>query len=538
MIKISNGWHALSVLVTLFVTEQAVVGALLSRKDNSLTRAAQTILFVDDADILYRSGTERILHPAKRASSNPIIRQDRPWEAAIGWMAVHRNPATGVYQVWYQTYAGVRAKRRSDRCVVCYAESRDGIHFTKPNLTLFPFNAIKETNIVLVANGGHSDRYGVSVVYDAKDNNPNRRYKMAYTDFSVDEGKEYPGLCVAFSPDGIRWTKYPKAPLHKTSYGDYESPVPFTDEIGHRLWDNPLTMADAVDVFYDPIRKSFVNYAKMWIDGPAGGMYWKHAMGRIESKDFIHWKDAELVLTPDDTDPSSVEFHTTPVFYYGSRYFSLNQILNRALGGGVIDIELMVSLDGWDWKRPFKKEFFLSRGEPGQYDSGSLFTNSTPVILEDEIRFYYGAYQGGATGGDDENMPSGIGFATIPRDRFAGIRPVRKSDQSTLSKPLERIGQITLKPLSLRGIKSISLNADVSKGSIRVELLSSRGRRIRGFSANECTPLSGDSLSHTVSWKGTSLSELPLEKYMIRIHLNSATVFALSLRRCPEITAS
>jgi hypothetical protein len=352
---------------------------------------------------------------------------------------------------------------------------------------------------------------------------------MAYTDFSMDGGKEYPGLCVAFSPDGIHWTKYPKAPLHKTSYGKYESLVPFTDETGRPWWDNPLTMADAVDVFYDPVRKVFADYAKMWIDGPAGGMYWKHAMGRIESKDFIHWKEPELVLTPDDQDPPSVEFHTTPVFYYGGRYFCLNQILNRAVGGGVMDIELMVSRDGYAWERPFRKEYFLPRAEPGRFDSGSILTNSTPVVLGDEIRFYYGGYQGGATGGDDENMPSGVGFATIPLDRFAGIRPVAKSDQPTLSKPLEHVGQITLKPLDLRGFKRITLNADASNGSIRAELLNSRGKRVRLFSADECLPIRGDSLAHVVEWKGVSLSDLPPGRYMIRLHLDNAIAYALSL---------
>lgn len=530
MSRLLNCRSVLCVLIAVSAIGRTVADAPLSEKHPQPTEAKRTILFADDADILYRSGTERILQPAKRWENNPVIRQDKPWEAAIGWVCVFRSPKMGNYQVWYQAYAGKRAQSKSDRCVVCYAESRDGIHFTKPNLGLFPFNAIKDTNIVLIANGGYSDRYGVSVVYDPQDKNPRRRYKMAYSDFSKDGGKEYPGLSVAFSPDGIRWTKYPKAPLHRTSYGNYESPVPFTDETARKLWDNPLTMADAVDVFYDPVRKAFVDYAKMWIDGPAGGMYWKHAMGRIESKDFIHWSNAELVLAPDDKDPPSVEFHTTPVFYYGSRYFSLNQILNRAIGGGVIDIELMLSRDGRNWERPFRKEFFLPRGKLGQFDSGSIFTNSTPVFLEDEIRFYYGGYQGGATGGDDENMPSGIGFATIPRDRFAGIRPVSRSEQATLAKPLDRIGQITLKPLDLRGITRITLNAEASRGSIRVELLNSRGRRLRGFSADECSPLSGDSLVHTVNWKSALLSELPLDQYMVRIHLDNATVFALSLR--------
>jgi len=487
---------------------------------------ARTILLVDDHDVLYRSGSERALNPAGRFEGNPVIKQDKPWEAAIGWVSVYRDTA-GKYQLWYQAYAGARAQQKTHRCVVCYAESDDGIHFTKPDLGLYSFNDIKDTNIVLIANGGYSDRYANSVVFDPRDKDASRRYKMAYTDFAVDEGKEYPGLNVAFSPDGIHWTKYPKAPLHRTSYGNYESPVPYTDETGGKFWNNPLTMSDAVDVFYDPVRKVFVSYAKMWIDGPAGGMYWKHAMGRIESKDFIHWKDPELVLTPDDQDAPSVEFHTTPVFYYDDRYFCLNQILNRAVGGGVMDIELMVSRDGYDWDRPFRKEFFLPRSAPGKFDSGSILTNSTPVILDDEIRFYYGGYGAGATSGDDENMPSGVGFASVPLDRFAGIRPVAKSDQPTLKMPLEHIGQVTLKPSDLSGVKGITLNADASNGSIRVELLNSRGRRIRGFSADDCVPIKGDSLAHEVSWKDRS--DLPHERCMIRIHLDNATVYALSI---------
>lgn len=490
---------------------------------------ARTILLVDDREVLYRSGTERVLSPAKRFGGNPVIRQDKPWEAAIGWVSVCRDPTTGKYQLWYQAYAGARAWQRIMRCVVCYAESYDGIHFVKPDLGLFKFNDVQDTNIVLIANGGYSDRYANSVVYDPRDKDSSRRYKMAYTDFAVDEGREYPGLNVAFSPDGIHWTKHPKAPLHRTSYGHFESPVPFTDETGRKFWEYPLTMSDAVDVFYDPARKAFVSYGKMWIDGPAGGMFWKHAMGRIESSDFIHWKDPELVLAPDDLDPPSVEFHTTPVFYYNDRYFCLNQILNRAVGGGVIDIELMVSSDGRDWERPFRKEFFLPRGEAGRFDSGSMFTNSTPVILGDEIRFYYGGYGAGATSGGDDNMPSGVGYASIRLDRFAGIRSVAKSGQPTLSKALEHIGQVTLKPIDLAKVKRITLNADASGGSVRVELLDSRGWRIRGFSADDCVPVKGDSLAHDVMWRSKALADLPRGRYMIRIHLDNATVYAVSV---------
>ena len=57
--------------------------------------------------------------------------------------------------------------------------------------------------------------YANSVIIDPREKDPDRRYKMAYSDFAQDGKNEHPGLCVAFSPDGIHWTKHPQAPLHK-----------------------------------------------------------------------------------------------------------------------------------------------------------------------------------------------------------------------------------------------------------------------------------------------------------------------------------
>ncbi|MGI9428614.1 MAG: hypothetical protein ACR2NM_08150, partial [Bythopirellula sp.] len=248
------------------------------------SNSPQTLLFVDDHHILYRSGTERILHPATRHGSEPVLKETKSWEVAIAWTSVYRDPATGKYQLWYQAYGGPSTPL--PQCVTCYAESKDGIHWTKPNLGLFPYGDETNTNIVMVGNGGTSIRYCNAVVFDPRDQNPEKRYKMAYFDFGKIDGKEYPGLHVAFSPDGIHWKK-PNVPmpLQKTAYGNYGAPVPFRGEHG-REWAVPLSIADAHDVFYDSRRGVFVDYAKMWIDGPDGGMFWKHAMGRSESKDF------------------------------------------------------------------------------------------------------------------------------------------------------------------------------------------------------------------------------------------------------------
>jgi hypothetical protein len=489
--------------------------------------AAETILLVDDHDVLYRSGTRRVLTLPARHANNPLINRDHPWEVQIAWNSVHRDEKTGRWQMWYQAW-NTLPPSRGESCVVCYAESDDGITWTKRSLELFPFEGEKKTNIVLLGSGGHSYRYANSVLVDPRDPDPSRRYKMAYFDWAKDGGVEYPGLCVAFSPDGIHWTKHPKAPLSRIAYVDYESPLPMSDQPTTRPWAVPMSMADAVDVMFDPQKKVFAWYGKMWLDGPAGTMAWKHAMGRSESVDFVDWSKPQLVAAPDDNDPPGMEFHTSPVFFHDGVYFCLNQLLDRGTGDGVVDIELMTSRDGVRWERDFRAQRWLPRNpQAGQFDSGSIFTNATPVIVGDEMRFYYGAYQHGATGGDNLTGASGIGLVTLPRDRLAGIRPVEKSDQPTLKKALEHIGQVTFRPRELAKIQSITINADATKGSIRPELLDAAGRLVPGCTRDDATAITGDCFTHPVQWTSRKLGQLPPGQYHLRLHIDRATVYAV-----------
>jgi hypothetical protein len=111
----------------------------------AVEEGSRTILFVDDHDILYRSGTERVLTPFKRHASNPVVpAREFPWEVAIGWTSIYRDPDTGKYQLWYQAFTGDRLEKRTQDCAVCYAESDDGIHFEKPMLDLFSVRESRE----------------------------------------------------------------------------------------------------------------------------------------------------------------------------------------------------------------------------------------------------------------------------------------------------------------------------------------------------------------------------------------------------------
>lgn len=532
----------------------ARIGYTETTIDANLTR---TLLFVDDDDVLYRSGTIKQAVVFDKPVTGPVLFPDRPWEGMIGWTSCYRDPKSGLFQLWYQAYQPNRKDDKSLRCVVCYAESQDGLKWIKPEFDLHPFYEYPKTNIVLVGaggkEGGYGDRYCNSVVFDERDPNPSKRYKMLYYDWRVgDEAKLGAGTHAAFSPDGIHWTKHQGGMVSKTSYGGKGVQPPFADEAVYveqpskdgkvkKSWHVPMTMSDAMDVFFDSRRNVFVAYGKMWMHGPDGSLAWKHGMGRIESRDFIRWSEPQFILGTDDRDPPHREFHTSPVFPYNQQYLSLNQLLDR--GAGIIETELMSSRDGLRWTRDYRDTRVIRRGEPGAFDAGSIFTNATPITVNDEIRFYYGAYRGTAVGGSgldrqvigSDDHFSGIGLATTRRDRFVEVRPNPESPVIGLKrnqpKPSNTIGQVTLRTQSLERVRRITVNGNATGGSIRVELLNEAGFRVPGFSKDDAIPLEENSLAMEAGWKEKRLADLPVGNYLLRIHLERAGLFAVTLHR-------
>lgn len=79
-------------------------------------------------------------------------------------------------------------------------------------------------------------------------------------------------------------------------------------------------------------------------------------------------------------------------------------------------------------------------------------------------------------------------------------------------------------------MKVIALNADASKGAGRLEVLSEDGYRLRGFTKDDAVPLTADSIAQEAGWKGKQLSDLPPGRYMLRVHLEKAELFAMTLQ--------
>jgi hypothetical protein len=527
--------------------------------------AAETLLFVDDHEVLYRAGTRKLVHRLEKFRGNPVVTPDnpeRPWEKSIQWVSVYRDSQTGRMQMWYQAFSGKGAEDKRFKSVVAYAESKDGITWDKPKLKLFPYRTrgfdMAETNIVLVgAANGYGDRYCNSVVVDPKETDPGKKYKMAFYDWKGGEGADgVAGLCVAFSPDGIHWTRQGSV-LMPTTFGAKTIQPPYEDEGVYyhlknpdgrewRQWRYPMTFSDAVDVLWDARLRRYVCYGKMWMAGPDGGLNWKHAMGRSESADFLQWSRPQLLTYPNEHDPANMEFHTSPVFIRHGVYLSLNQLFTRE--NGTIDIELMSSRDGLRWDRTFAREHVLVRGGVKAFDASFLLTNGNPIEMGDELWFYYGAMRGIVRfpNPNEKDMPartteygSGVGLAKMRSDRFVGLAPDPRAalrnwnpnDPARKPEPAANpVGQVTLKPRDLAGVKAIELNADASRGAVYLEILNEDGYRLRGFSKEDAAPLRADDLAFAARWKEKEVTELPPGRYMLRVHLDNAELYAVTLR--------
>ena len=78
-------------------------------------------------------------------------------------------------------------------------------------------------------------------------------------------------------------------------------------------------------------------------------------------------------------------------------------------------------------------------------------------------------------------------------------------------------------------VKALTLNANGGAGSLRVELLNASGLRVRGFDRDAAVPITGDDLRHVVRWENRTLADLPGGDYMLRVHLDRASLFAVNL---------
>ena len=497
-------------------------------------------LFIDDYVIAEMQGVKQVLNQPKKYPGNPIIAPDRPWEGnRVLGPGVKFDEKKNVFTMDYQANwpNGVRT---------CRAVSKDGMNWVKPELGMVEFKGSKKNNLF---RGERSS--GPKGLHTPWDPDPQKQYKMF-------AGRHGPGM---FSPDGYTWTTPPESKKVANVASD-----------------------SSVMIVYDHVKGRYVGFTKTIA---MGGGHDRRSYGITFSDDFLEWTPMKAILVPDARDEvlarqrvsalrdrvtydDGPKWHLAQLYYmrqipYQGMYIGLlmkfdlsgwppelqkQKLQSTTAGGedGIAYYELASSRDLEHWERAGNREIFLPVGEAGTWEAGIHGLPREPIIVGDEIRFYYASRRTlrGPSSMTSLTHPeheaavaeikkearlkgkkysgAGIGLATLRLDGWVSV------DAGPAG------GALTTKCVVFEPGKKLVINAAAPKGSVAVEILYPTGKPVAGFTESDCDIFSSDAIRHTVTWHGQAdLSELADKPVSLRFYLRDAKLFSFTVsENCPR----
>lgn len=463
-------------------------------------------LFVDRFLVQRLDGAELRLHtPQPR---EVVVKYDRPWEGPfVGYITVIQDDDR------LRMYYRGRPKAGSDGSddeVTCYAESRDGVDWEKPNLRLHEVAGTLDNNIVLANATPASHNF-----CPFKDANPDcpadERYKAL-------GGIARSGLIAYVSPDGIRWRKLQDKPV-------------FT-EAGWAF--------DSQNVaFWSASEKQYVLYYRKVPENV-------RAIARSTSKDFRTWTKPEM-MTYSDTNSSKPSHHLyinqthpyvrAPHIYLGvaARFMPGRRVVTDAeaeqigvakgYAGDCSDVVLLSTRGGNRYEREFGEAFV----RPGLGAENWISRTNYPAlgIIETaagELSLYIEKDYGQSTIHLRRYTLRADGFASVCAGTRGGemvTNPLRFDVEQSAADETE-------------GVKrELELNfATSAAGSIKIEIQDEAGKPIEGFTLADADTIVGDRIAHAATWKGNSdVSPLAGRAVRLRFAILDADVYSLRFRR-------
>jgi hypothetical protein len=376
----------------------------------------------------------------KRHPDNPVVKRGEP-----GSHDAHRVgiaallPDGDRLRLWYEAMPTGGAL---EDLSVAYAESTDGIKWTKPNVS----TEVPGTNILI-----RGAEY--LTVVPALDGNG----FVASAAFHV---KRASGTGATFelvsSPDGIRW--------------DFKG--------------KPATEIDHFEM-YGMYRRE----GRWWVLGQGVSPYFKLPDGTPHGRVMYGFHAEE---------PGPFEWYPRPLFHYPVNKFFRDSGLQQHVGAGVWDrdrvllgiagqfwpggfsatvsytLGLLYSYDGVGWNEPFPETPLIMPGPPDSWDDGWLFHIQRPVSRGDRTLIFYT----GGDGGNEWSAHSEIGLATIRRDGFAAWKPTGQKSV-LVTEPLELEAGETSLYLNYEGTLGVQI-LDRYWQPVNTTLINKGGNEVRG----------------------------------------------------------
>jgi hypothetical protein len=475
-------------------------------------------LLIDDHVVGELDGVSRVFNPAEKSISNPVLTGDRPWEGRFVYVGtVLYDDEDAIFKMWYWAahleyrtptkpfaqYSNLlQAAHYHESFSLCYATSRDGLHWDKPNLGLVEFQGSKANNLLPPVSDGRMHNYA-GIIKDRHDRDPARRYK-AVAWRPKDKNGVF-GVGVYFSPDGLRWTAYAGNPV-----------IRGTSDVHTLLgWDNRLQRYVA---YFRPGLAQHLT--------AAAGSGLTRIIGYSTSEDFEHWTPIIPALVPDKLDPVDTQFYGMPAVSYEGMVLGFPWVFRTNLITHVP--QFVYSRDGLHFTRtPFRQDF-LPLGPTGSFDDGNAYV-VRPVAHADKLWFYYTGTRWRGTPdlfelGDAAR--DSIGLATLPLDGYVSIEAGPNP------------GTLRTRPLIFSG-GTLTVNIEASrKGygidegtSVQVEVLGADGRPIPGFGLQDSEPATQTNVRQVMTWKGhPDLAALAGQGVTLRFTLRNVKLYAFQFQ--------
>ncbi|MBM4076751.1 MAG: hypothetical protein FJ267_14075 [Planctomycetes bacterium] len=189
---------------------------------------------------------------------------------------------------------------------------------------------------------------------------------------------------------------------------------------------------------------------------------------------------------------------------------------------GTTELRLVISRDaGQSWQPVCDKQVWLpGHDQDDGYDR--LVCCSCPIRVGDELRFYYACWNGDHLVFYRDGTPF---YSNRLRNSSTAWATLRLHGHVSLDAG-EQAGELVTKLIRCEGSR-LSVNATVSKGTLRVEVVDSSGQAIEGFSKNDCLTLSGDGVRQEVTWKdGRNLKSLVGQAIRLKFELKRGELYS------------
>ena len=436
-------------------------------------------LFADSFLIGKLAGeAKQVLH--RPEPKEVVLVTGKPWEGNVSAYFTFLQDGDE-YRAYYRgSHYDTVKKTVTHREVTCVATSRDGVHWTKPELNIYDFEGSKKNNICWDGIGTHCFTPFIDRNPSAK---KSERYKAVSRGRYVRGAFQTPerqkgivGLYTFSSPDGFHWKQTSEKPVITSGAFDSQNLA-----------------------FWDPNRKKYVCYSRLFIDGVRSIQF-------CESSDFVNWtKPVKLayVSSPHEhlyTNAIRPYFRNSS-YYIGfpTRYLPANSRVEPLF---------MSSRDGTTFQRWSEAVIPESAPKDRAGNRSNYAANGLLSLPNDPTHMSIYGTEAYYVGPD-----SRVRRFSYRVDGFVSVQAGKEG------------GFLETKPLTFSG-KQLEVNCVTRDGgSLVVTLEDEEGQPIKGFKSK---PIRGDFVDHVVKWKSAGdVGSLAGKVVRLRFQLKNADLYSI-----------